>query len=199
MSLIKDPVVGSTLGKNLKLPFFSIPPWEWYLGEIKTCQFWFSHSNPLPMGSSWAKKIFVKSLYGWDMALFSNFWQKPGLKWKISHHAAIFTVCNPDQSSYTISWTHIRCFWGTNKIFDFFRFPAINRDLSKNHVFSKMSKTEVIVTWFQKIWRLKAILSIYTKSYHVFRFGQITNRAPNGMESTGRKIDIFEKSVFGLL
>ena len=63
-----------------KLPFFSIPPWEWYLGEIKTCQFWFSHSNPLPMGSSWAKKIFVKSLYGWDMALFSNFWQKPGYR-----------------------------------------------------------------------------------------------------------------------
>ena len=88
---------------DFKLSFFSIPPW--YLGEIKTCQFWFSHSNSLPMGSSWAKKIFVKSLYGWDMALFSNFWQKPGLKWKFSHHAAIFTVCNPDQSSYTISWT----------------------------------------------------------------------------------------------
>ena len=153
----------------------------------------------LPMGSSWAKQIFVKSLYGWDMALCSYFRLKLGLNWKITCHAAIFTVCNPDQSSYTISWTHIRCFWGTNKIFDFFRFPAINRDLSKNHVFSKMSKTEVSVTWFQKISRLKAILSIYTKSYHAFRFGQITNRAPNGMESTGRKIDIFEKSLFDLL
>ena len=94
----------------LKLSIFSIPPWEWYLGEIKTCQFWFSHSNPLPMGSSWAKKIFVKLLYGWDMAPCSYF----------------------RLSSYTISWTHIRCFWGTNRIFDFFQFSSINRDLSKN-------------------------------------------------------------------
>ena len=167
----------ATLAEMFKLSFFSIPPWEWYLGEIKTCQFWFSHSNPLPMGSSWAKKIFVKSLYGWDMALFSNFWQKPGLKWKISRHAAIFTVCNPDQSSYTISWTHIRCFWGTNKIFDFFRFSLINRDLSKNPCFFKIVKNGSLLHSIFIISKAEPNLLYLNQLLLAVRFGEISTSA----------------------
>ena len=148
--------------QNLKWSFFWTWTYEWYDGEVKTCQLWFSHSNPLPMGSSWAQKFFVKSLYGWDMALCSYFRLKLGLNWKITRHAAIFTVCNPDQSSYTISWSHIRYFWGTNNFFDFFRFSAINRDLSKNRVFSKMTKMEVRVVEFWKLSWTDRISMAYT-------------------------------------
>ena len=143
-------MLGCRVLKSFKWSFFWTRTYEWYDGEVKTCQLWFSHSNPLPMGSSWAKQIFFKSLYVWDMAPCSYFRLKLALKWKIECQAAIFTVCNPDQSSYTISWTHIRCFWGTNKLFDFFRFPAINCDLSKNLVFFNIAKTEACFTRFLK-------------------------------------------------
>ena len=163
--------------KIFKLLFFSIPPWEWYLGEIKTCQFWFSHSNPLPMGSSWAKKIFVKSLYGWDMAPCSYFRLKSALKWKIECQAAIFTVCNPDQSSYTISWTHIRCFWGTNKIFDFFRFSLINHDLSKNPCFLKIVKNGSFLHSIFLISKAEPNLLYLNQLLLAVRFGEISTSA----------------------
>ena len=141
-------------------------------------------------------RFFFKSLYVWDMAPCSYFRLKSALKWKIECQAAIFTVCNPDQSSYTISWTHIRCFWGTNKLFDFFRFPAINCNLSKNLVFVNIAKTEACFTRFLKCRRFFPTLIIYIKSYHGSQSVHISKLAPKPLLFMVVEIENFEKSLF---
>ena len=128
-------------------------PWEWYYGEVKTCQFLLDVSNPLPRGSSHRKKIWRKSLNNKDMGKSLFLWLKLGLKLALKpkiQKCCHFYCMQPRPIIFLHKLDTYERYLKHKKKFTFFQKSLLFSKIFENRSIAKTKSCKVIFFKFSK-------------------------------------------------